>query len=70
MVEGRINKFLAEITLLGQQFVKDRDQTVEQMLKSKGAKVTRFTLYVVGEGIQKREDDFGAEVAALVKGSA
>jgi elongation factor Ts len=69
MVDGRINKFLAEITLLGQQFVKNPDETVEKMLKAHSASVHRFTLYVVGEGIQKREDDFGAEVAALVKGS-
>jgi elongation factor Ts len=68
MVEGRIAKFLAEITLLGQPFVKNTDETVEKVLKAHGAKVNRFALYVVGEGIQKREDDFGAEVAALVKG--
>lgn len=69
MVDGRINKFLAEITLLGQAFVKNPDETVEKMLKAHSAKVNRFTLFVVGQGIQKREDDFGAEVAALVKGS-
>jgi elongation factor Ts len=69
MVEGRINKFLAEVTLLGQPFVKNQDETVEKMLKRQGAKVNRFALFVVGEGIQKREDDFGAEVAALVKGT-
>ena len=67
MVEGRINKFLAEVTLLGQPFVKDPDQTVEKYLKSKGASVKRFELYVVGEGIEKKRDDFAAEVAAMAK---
>jgi len=67
MVEGRINKFLAEVTLLGQPFVKDPDQTVEKYLKTKGATVESFTLYVVGEGIEKKRDDFAAEVAAMAK---
>ena len=67
MVEGRINKYLAEVTLLGQPFAKDPDQTVEKYLKSKGATVRDFTLYVVGEGIEKKKDDFAAEVAAMVK---
>ena len=62
MVEGRISKYLAEVALMGQ----NPDETVEKMLKSKGAKVLRFTLYVVGEGIEKRTDDFAAEVAAQV----
>ncbi len=67
MVEGRINKFLAEVTLLGQPFVKNPDETVEKYLKGKGATVHAFTLYVVGEGIEKRKDDFAAEVAAMAK---
>jgi elongation factor Ts len=67
MVDGRINKFLAEVTLLGQPFVRDPDQTVEKYLKSKGAKVESFTLFVVGEGLEKKKDDFVAEVAAMAK---
>ena len=67
MVEGRVNKFLAEVTLLGQPFVKDQDQSVEQYLKARGASVERFELYVVGEGIDKKKDDFAAEVAAMAK---
>ena len=66
MVEGRISKYLAEVALLGQPFVKNPDETVEKMLKAKGASVQRFNLYVVGEGIEKRTDDFAAEVAAQV----
>ena len=69
MVEGAVAKYLAEVTLLGQPFVKgDGKQTVEQLLKSAGAKVNAFTLYVVGEGIEKKKDDFAAEVAAMSKG--
>jgi elongation factor Ts len=64
MVEGSVQKFLKEVTLLGQPFVKDDKQTVEQLLKSKGAQVARFVLYVVGEGIEKKQSDFAAEVAA------
>ena len=67
MVEGRVNKFLAEVTLLGQPFVKNPDDTVEKHLKAKGASVKSFTLYVVGEGIEKKKDDFAAEVAAMAK---
>jgi len=67
MVEGRVNKFLAEVTLLGQPFVKNPDETVEKHLKAKGASVKSFTLYVVGEGIEKKKDDFAAEVAAMAK---
>jgi elongation factor Ts len=67
MVEGRINKFLAEVTLHGQPFVKDLDQTVEKYLKAKGGHVKSFALYVVGEGIEKKKDDFAAEVAAMAK---
>ena len=67
MVEGSVQKFLKEVTLLGQPFVKDDKQTVEQLLKSKGATVNSFALYVVGEGIEKRKDDFVAEVMAQAK---
>ena len=66
MVEGAVQKFLKEVTLLGQPFVKDDKQTVEQLLKSKGAAVAGFVLYVVGEGIEKKKDDFAAEVMAQV----
>jgi len=66
MVEGAVQKYLKEVTLLGQPFVKNDKQTVEQLLKSKGAAVAAFTLYVVGEGIEKRRDDFAAEVMAQV----
>ncbi len=64
MVEGRITKYLAEVTLLGQPFVKNPDQTVEQLLKSRGARVNRFSMFVVGEGIEKKSENFAAEVAA------
>jgi elongation factor Ts len=66
MVEGAVQKFLKEVTLLGQPFVKNDKQTVEQLLKSKGAEVAGFVLYVVGEGMEKRKDDFAAEVMAQV----
>ena len=67
MVDGRINKYLSEVTLLGQAFAKDAEQTVEKYLKSKGATVRSFTLYVVGEGIERKKDDFAAEVAAMAR---
>ena len=67
MVEGRVNKFLAEVTLLGQPFVKNPEQTVEQYLRGIDATVKSFVLYVVGEGIEKKKDDFAAEVAAMAK---
>ena len=67
MVEGRVNKFLAEVTLLGQPFVKNPDETVEKVLKAKQASVKAFAMFVVGEGIEKRKDDFAAEVAAMAK---
>ena len=67
MVEGRIQKYLAEITLLGQQFVKNPDVTVEKMLADAGAKVARFQKFVAGEGIEKKVVDFAAEVAAAAK---
>src|SRR6266571_795304 len=68
MVEGSVQKFLKEVTLLGQVFVKDPagKQTVEAYLKGKGASVLRFVLYVVGEGIEKKAGDFAAEVRAQV----
>ncbi|AQR64696.1 translation elongation factor Ts [Aquaspirillum sp. LM1] len=64
MVEGRINKYLAEVTLLGQQFVKNPDVSVEKLLKDNGASVNAFTMFVVGEGIEKKVEDYAAEVAA------
>jgi elongation factor Ts len=66
MVEGSVQKFLKEVSLLNQAFVKNDKQTVEQMLKEKSTSVKAFTLYVVGEGIEKKVDDFAAEVAAQV----
>ena len=68
MVQGRINKFLKEVTLLGQPFVKDPDQTVEQLVKKAGATVVRFTRFEVGEGIEKKEDNFAEEVMSQVRG--
>jgi len=70
MVEGAVQKFLKEVTLLGQGFVKDDKTTVEQLLKSRSARVTTFALYVVGEGIEKRATDFAAEVAAQAAAAA
>jgi elongation factor Ts len=70
MVEGGINKFLAEITLLGQPFVKDDKQTVEKMLAAQKAKVRGYRFLVVGEGIEKKQSDFAAEVAAMTKNAA
>ena len=66
MVEGSVQKYLKEVSLFSQPFVKNDKQTVEQMLKSVGTTVKGFTLYVVGEGIEKKVDDFAAEVAAQV----
>ncbi|HMN74491.1 MAG TPA: translation elongation factor Ts [Burkholderiaceae bacterium] len=65
-VEGSVQKYLKEVSLYAQAFVKNDKQTVEQMLKEKGTKLAGFTLYVVGEGIAKKVDDFAAEVAAQV----
>jgi elongation factor Ts len=72
IAEGTVQKFLKEVTLLGQVFVKAEDgkQTIEQLLKSKGASVGGFTLYVVGEGIEKKVNDFAAEVAAQAAAAA
>src|SRR5687767_2307533 len=64
MVEGSLNKFLGEITLMGQPFVKDDKQTVEKMLAAKKAKVNGYAFFVVGEGIEKKSADFAAEVMA------
>ena len=70
MVTGRINKYLGEITLLGQPFVKDPETTVEKLLKKASATIAGFTRYEVGEGIEKKSGDFAAEVMAQVKGPA
>ena len=64
IVEGSVQKFLSEITLYGQPFVKDDKQTVEKLLAAQKAQVTAFSLFVVGEGIEKKTTDFAAEVAA------
>mgnify|MGYP003656772305 FL=1 len=69
MVTGRIKKFLKEITLVGQPFVKDDSQTVGELLKSRGATVTSFIRFEVGEGIEKKVDNFVEEVMAQVKGA-
>jgi elongation factor Ts len=69
MVEGRLRKYLAEITLLGQPFVKDPDTSVEKLLKKSGATVVQFARYEVGAGIEKKQDDFVSEVMAQVKAS-
>ena len=68
MVVGRLRKFVNEVTLLGQSFVKDPDITVEKLLKSKEAEISQFVRYEVGDGIEKKEDDFVAEVMAQAKG--
>jgi elongation factor Ts len=67
MVEGRLRKYLAEITLVGQPFVKDPDTTVEKLLKKADATVVQFVRYEVGAGIEKKQDDFVGEVMAQVK---
>ncbi|MBK8522693.1 MAG: elongation factor Ts [Betaproteobacteria bacterium] len=66
IAEGTVQKYLKEVTLLAQVFVKAEDgkQTIEQLLKAKGASIAGFTLYIVGEGIEKKVNDFAAEVAA------
>ena len=70
MVEGRLRKYLAEITLVGQPFVKDPDTTVEKLLKGASATVVEFVRYEVGAGIEKKQDDFVSEVMAQVKASS
>lgn len=67
MVEGRISKFLAEVTLNGQAFIKDDKVTVGKLAESKGNKVIRFSRFEVGEGIEKKEENFAAEVAAYTE---
>ncbi len=67
MIQGRLNKFLGEITLLGQPFVKDPDQTVGKLLDAAGASVKRYVRYEVGEGIDKKVEDFAAEVASQLE---
>jgi elongation factor Ts len=66
--EGSVNKFLKEITLLNQPFVKDEKVTIETLLKNNNAKIHSFYIYIVGDGIEKKEEDFAAEVAAASKG--
>ncbi|MFA7291624.1 MAG: translation elongation factor Ts [Rhodocyclaceae bacterium] len=72
IAEGTVQKYLKEVTLLAQVFVKAEDgkQTIEQLLKAKGASVAGFTLYIVGEGIEKKVNDFAAEVAAQAAAAA
>jgi len=67
MVEGRLRKYLAEITLMGQPFVKDPDTTVEKLVKKAGAKIVKFVRYEVGAGIEKKQDDFVKDVMDQVK---
>ena len=67
MVDGRIAKYLAEVTLLGQPFVKDPEQTVEKLLAKKSAKVNNFTMFTVGEGIEKKSENFAEEVKAQME---
>ncbi len=70
MVEGGLNKFLGDITLLGQPFIKDDKMTVEKMLAARKAKLLGYQFFVVGEGIEKKSSDFAAEVAAQAKAAA
>ena len=67
MVEGRIRKYKAEITLMGQPYVRSPDQTVGELLASKSARVRKFTRYELGEGIEKKEENFAEEVMAQAK---
>ncbi|MCU7878635.1 MAG: translation elongation factor Ts [Candidatus Thiodiazotropha sp. (ex Lucinoma borealis)] len=67
MVDGRMRKYLSENTLLGQAFVKDPDTTVEKLLKSKGASIIQYTRFEVGEGIEKKQENFAKEVMAQAK---
>jgi len=70
MVDGAVAKYLKEVALVSQPFVKNDKQTIEQMLKEKNATISQFVLYVVGEGIEKKTTDFAAEVAAAAAGTA
>jgi elongation factor Ts len=67
MIQGRLDKFLAEVTLMGQPFVKDPEQKVGKLLAAAGAEVRGFIRYEVGEGIEKKVEDFAAEVASQLK---
>ncbi len=67
MIQGRLRKYLADVTLVGQPFVKDSDQTVGQLLKSAGAELVSFTRTEVGAGIEKKQEDFASEVMAQIK---
>lgn len=67
MVEGRLNKWLSEISLTDQPYVKDQDQTVEEYLATQDGKIKTFYRYEVGEGIEKKEEDFAAEVQSQIK---
>ena len=69
MVAGRIKKFMREVTLLGQPFVKDPDTDIEKLLKNAGAKVIQFQRFEVGEGIEKKEENFAEEVMAQARGN-
>ena len=69
MVEGRVRKYLEEVTLLGQPFVKDPEQSVGALLKAHKATVLRFVRFELGEGIEKKADNFAAEVMAQVQGN-
>ena len=68
MIEGRMRKFLAEVTLLGQQFVINPDLTVEKAAEEAGATIVGYVRMQVGEGIEKKEEDFAAEVAKAAQG--
>ena len=70
IIEGSVQKYLKEVALLGQPFVKNDKQTVEQLLKANNATVASFALYVVGEGLEKKKDDFAAEVMAAVSAAS
>jgi elongation factor Ts len=70
MVAGRMKKFIGEVTLLGQPFVKDPEHTVGALLARHGASVTRFVRYEVGDGIEKKEDNFAEEVMAQARSAA
>jgi elongation factor Ts len=69
MVEGRLRKSLAELTLLGQPFVRDPEVTVEKLLQKSNAKVLRYVRYEVGAGIEKKQENFAEEVMATVRGA-
>jgi len=70
MIEGGVQKYLKEVSLLGQPFVKNDKQSIEQLLKSRSAAIAAFALYVLGEGIEKKKDDFVSEVMSQVSQSS